>query len=112
MLNLVDDLVVNLNTHLRLGRAKGFDLSAGVEPGTCAKCGTGVFKLENKACYLPGRRIRSWSCHGWRTKSCLWIFGAHKSLFQGLCLKWRCEQHGKFLHCATERGNLIKFCVR
>lgn len=70
MLNLVDDLVVNLSTHLRLRRAKGFDLSAGVEPGTCARCGTGVFKLESKACYLPGRRIRSWSCHGWRTKSC------------------------------------------
>lgn len=75
MLNLRDDLVVNLNTHLRLGRAKGFDLLAGVEPGTCAKCGTGMLKLGNKACYLPGQRIRSWSClwvsHRWRTKSCV-----------------------------------------
>lgn len=34
MLNPMYDLVVNLNTHLRLGRAKGFDLCAGVEAGT------------------------------------------------------------------------------
>lgn len=46
-------------------------------------------------------------------RAVLWIYGSPKSFLEDLCLKWWCEQHIEFLHCATAcKGNLSKFWTR